>query len=151
MPRHREANSVPRETHGLDNMGAEFLESLEEGHIPSRDVSRAEDGSSCPSKAGPEPLSRWRNLQPGLRARRFCLEHAQLWRWILVGLLGTAYAAFLLIACLLNFQRALALFVLTCVALVFLAYSLLKRLLGPKLRARVRLRGHRRLSLWFKR
>lgn len=150
-PQHREANSVPPEMHGLDNMGAEFLESLEEGQIPSRDVSRAEDGSSCPSKGGPEPLSRWRKLKPGLRARSFCLEHAQLLRWILVGLLCTAYAAFLLIACLLNFQRALALFVLTCVALAFLAYSLLKRLLGPKLRARIKLRGHRRLRLWFKR
>lgn len=62
-----------------------------------------------------------------------------------------AFAAFLLIACLLDFQRALALFVLTCVVLVFLAHSLLKRLLGRKLRRCVTPLGHSRLIPWFKR
>lgn len=63
----------------------------------------------------------------------------------------TAFTAFLLIACLLNFQRTLVLFVLTCVVLAFLAHGLLKRLLGPKLlRCAVPL-GHSHLSLWFKR
>lgn len=54
-------------------------------------------------------------------------------------------------ACLLDFQRALALFVLTCVDLVFLAHSLLKRLLGPKLLRCVKPLGHPGLNLWFKR
>lgn len=62
-----------------------------------------------------------------------------------------AFAAFLLIACLLNFQRALALFVLTCVVLAFLAHGLLKRLLGPTLRRCATPLGHSRLSLWLKR
>ncbi|XP_073917690.1 sodium/nucleoside cotransporter 1 isoform X4 [Castor canadensis] len=103
-------------------------------------------GATC-EPFGPLPL---RSLQPALRARSFCKDHAQLFRWICIGLLCTAYAAFLLIACLLDFQRALALFVLTCVALVFLAHGLLKRLLGPRLRC-VRLRGRSRLNLWCKR
>ncbi|KAF5927315.1 hypothetical protein HPG69_017792 [Diceros bicornis minor] len=75
----------------------------------------------------------------------------RLFRWICIGLLCTAFAAFLLIACLLDFQRALALFVLTCVVLVFLAHSLLKRLLGPKLPRHVKPLGHFRLDLWLKR
>ena len=62
-----------------------------------------------------------------------------------------AYTTFLLAACILNFQRALALFVLTCVVLVFLAHSLLKRLLGPKLLRCVKPLGHPCLKLWFKR
>lgn len=62
-----------------------------------------------------------------------------------------AFAAFLLTACLLDFQRALALFVLTCVVLAFLAHSLLKRLLGPKLLKCVMPLRHSRLNLWLKR
>lgn len=62
-----------------------------------------------------------------------------------------AFAAFLLVACLLDFQRALALFVLTCVVLTFLGHRLLKRLLGPKLRRFLKPQDHPRLLLWFKR
>lgn len=62
-----------------------------------------------------------------------------------------AFAAFLLTACILDFRRALALFVLTCVVLVFLAHSLGKRLLGPRLLRCVRPLGSPRLNLWLKR
>ncbi|XP_016071154.1 PREDICTED: sodium/nucleoside cotransporter 1 [Miniopterus natalensis] len=149
-PRPKESISLASVANGLDNMGAEVLESLEEGQTPDSNLSPAEDRKSC-DKAGQEPFSGWKSLQPALRVRRFCREHRQLFRWICTGLLCTAYAAFLLIACLLNFQRALALFVLTCVVLAFLAHSLLKRLLGPKLLRCVRPLRHSRLNLWFKR
>lgn len=62
-----------------------------------------------------------------------------------------AFAAFLLVAGLLDFQRALALFVLTGVVLAFLAHSLLKRLLGPKLLRCFKPLGHCRLNVWFER
>ncbi|KAK2081250.1 hypothetical protein P7K49_040396, partial [Saguinus oedipus] len=52
------------------------------------------------------------------------------------------FAGFLLVACLLDFQRALALFVLACVVLVFLGHQLLKWLLGPKLRRFLKPQGH---------
>ncbi|XP_045052443.2 sodium/nucleoside cotransporter 1 isoform X2 [Desmodus rotundus] len=47
--------------------------------------------------------------------------------------------------------RALALFVLTCVVLVFLGHSLAKRLLGPQLLRCVTPLGNSCLNLWFKR
>ncbi|XP_004432081.1 PREDICTED: sodium/nucleoside cotransporter 1 [Ceratotherium simum simum] len=146
--RQKESISLRSVANGLDNTGAEFLESLEEGQTPGSDSSTAEGGRS---EAGPEPSSGWRILQSALGVRRFCREHMRLFRWICIGLLCTAFAAFLLIACLLDFQRALALFVLTCVVLVFLAHSLLKRLLGPKLPRHVKPLGHFRLNLWLKR
>lgn len=62
-----------------------------------------------------------------------------------------AYIGFLIVACLLDFQRALALFVITCVVLFFLAYGLLKRLLGSKMKKYVKFQGHSCLSLWLKR
>ncbi|XP_036133856.1 sodium/nucleoside cotransporter 1 [Molossus molossus] len=148
--RPRESICLASVASGLDNMGAELSESLEGGQTPGNDLSPAEDRNSW-SKANQEPFSGWRILQPAMEVRRFCREHTQLFRWIFKGLLCTAFAAFLLIACLLDFQRALALFVLTCVVLAFLAYSLLKRLLGPKLvKCALPLR-HSRLKLWFKR
>ncbi|KAI4572836.1 hypothetical protein MJG53_012674 [Ovis ammon polii x Ovis aries] len=70
----------------------------------------------------------------------FCLEVLRI---------PTAYTAFLLAACILNFQRALALFVLTCVVLVFLAHSLLKRLLGPTLLRGLALAALLGLVLWL--
>uniref|UniRef100_A0A8C2SJK5 Sodium/nucleoside cotransporter n=1 Tax=Capra hircus TaxID=9925 RepID=A0A8C2SJK5_CAPHI len=151
-PRGRESISLASVANGLDNRGAELLESLEEGRDPGSNSSPSEVGNSW-SKAGPEPSSGWRRrLQPAPRVRHFCREHAQLFQWICIGLLCTAYTAFLLAACILNFQRrALALFVLTCVVLVFLAHSLLKRLLGPMLLRCVKPLGHPCLKLWFKR
>ncbi|XP_045865406.1 sodium/nucleoside cotransporter 1 isoform X3 [Meles meles] len=149
-PKPRESISLTSVANGLENMGAEFLESLEEGRTPG-DVSSPVEGGDSWTDAHPEHFSGWRSLSPALRARRFCREHAPLWRWICTGLLCAAFAAFLLIASLLDFQRALALFILTCVGLTFLAHGLLKRLLGPPLLRCVEPLGHDRLGLWFER
>ncbi|XP_059533997.1 sodium/nucleoside cotransporter 1 isoform X1 [Myotis daubentonii] len=129
------------------NMGDE----LEEGQPLGSDLNHAEDRNNL-NEASQEPLSGRRPLQAAQRVRRFYREHAQLFRWICIGLLCTAFGAFLLTACILNFQRALPLFVLTCVVLAFLAYSLLKRRLGPNLLRCATPWGHSpRRSLWFKR
>ncbi|XP_016006995.2 sodium/nucleoside cotransporter 1 isoform X2 [Rousettus aegyptiacus] len=149
-PRPKESISFASVACGLENSGAELLDSLEEGWTPGSDLRPTERRNSW-SKSSQEPFSGWRTLQPALRVRHFCGEHTQLFRWICIGLLCTAFAAFLLVACLLDFQRALALFVLTYVVLAFLAHSLLKRLLGPKLLRCVRPLGHSCLNLWFKR
>ncbi|XP_053450466.1 sodium/nucleoside cotransporter 1 isoform X2 [Nycticebus coucang] len=149
-PHRGESTSLTPMANGSENMGAEFLESLEENQPPDNNLSPTEGQDHC-SEARPKPLSTWRNLKPGLRVRSFCREHAQLLRWTSTGLLCTAYSAFLLVACLLDFQRALALFVLTCVVLAFWAHSLLKRLLEPKLRRCVRPPGHPCLKVWVKR
>ncbi|XP_007943315.1 sodium/nucleoside cotransporter 1 [Orycteropus afer afer] len=149
--RQRDSISLTPMANGLENQGAEFLESLEEGRGPGSDWSPEEGGGSW-SKAGSKPFSRWRrSLQLATRVRHLCREHAQLFGWILTGLLCTAFTAFLLIACLLDFQRALALFVFTCVVLTFLAYSQLKRLLGPKLMRCFKPLGNSRLKFWLNR
>ncbi|XP_045669181.1 sodium/nucleoside cotransporter 1 isoform X5 [Ursus americanus] len=149
-PKRRQSISLTSVANGLENMGAELLESLEEGRTPGNVSSPAEARDSW-TESRLEPFSRWRNLRPALRARRFCQEHTRLFRWVCAGLLCTAFAAFLLMASLLDFQRALALFVLTCVGLTVLAHSLLKRLLGPRLLRCVEPLGHYHLGLWFER
>ncbi|XP_077630397.1 sodium/nucleoside cotransporter 1 [Crocuta crocuta] len=150
-PKGRESISLTPVANGLENMGADLLESLEEGRTPGNDSSRAECGDSW-TEARSEPLLGWRSLQPALRElRTFCREHTPLFRRICTGLLCTAFAAFLLVAGLLDFRRALALFILTCAVLAFGAHSLLRRLLGPRLLRCFKPLGHCRLSLWLER
>uniref|UniRef100_A0A8C8TBT0 Solute carrier family 28 (sodium-coupled nucleoside transporter), member 1 n=1 Tax=Peromyscus maniculatus bairdii TaxID=230844 RepID=A0A8C8TBT0_PERMB len=145
--RQRESVSLTPVAHGLENMGAEFLESMVCWLPRSAPLW---GGSWGPLMNAGGPLLR-RSLQLAMRMRSLYREHKQLSEWVLTGLLCTAYIAFLITACLLDFQRALALLVITCVVLVFLTYGLLKRLLGPRLRRCGKFQGHSRLSLWLKR
>ncbi|XP_021120527.1 sodium/nucleoside cotransporter 1 isoform X6 [Heterocephalus glaber] len=139
----RESISLTPTALGVENAGAEFLESLEEGRLPgSSDSSPHQGGHTVERKR----LWGWRSLHRALPGRPSALL-----RWMGTGLLCAAYAAFLLAACLLDFQRALALCIVTCVVLTFLAHSLLKRCLGPTLSGCAMLQGNPRLHLWFNR
>ncbi|XP_074145637.1 sodium/nucleoside cotransporter 2 isoform X2 [Sminthopsis crassicaudata] len=88
--------------------------------------------------------------RPFSKARQFYKTHTQLFQRILLSLLCTAYAAYVLVACILNFQRALALFVLTCLGLFYLAYSLIKKHFGKKLLRCGKPFGNSRQRLWLK-
>ncbi|XP_072475933.1 sodium/nucleoside cotransporter 1 [Notamacropus eugenii] len=146
--RREEPISLATLENGVENLGMEFLE---EGKDTDGPVWDEERGAGL--DAGAWPSSFWRRrLQPAsLKVRTFCRGHTELFRWIFLGLLCTAYAAFVLTACLLDFQRALALFILTCVVLFFLAYSLFKKLLGKKLLRYLKPFRNPTLSLWLKR
>ena len=61
-----------------------------------------------------------------------------------------AYAAYFLAACILDFHRALALFVLTCLVLLVLVHHFLKRLFGEKLTRCLRPLENSRLKFWMK-
>uniref|UniRef100_A0A8D2JD49 Sodium/nucleoside cotransporter n=1 Tax=Varanus komodoensis TaxID=61221 RepID=A0A8D2JD49_VARKO len=63
----------------------------------------------------------------------FCSAHAKLLRRIFLGILCAGYVAYFVAACWLNFDRALALVVLTGLAVCFMAYSLVKRWWGAKI------------------
>ncbi|KAM6181730.1 sodium/nucleoside cotransporter 1 [Erethizon dorsatum] len=142
VQRQRESISLTPMAFGVENVGAEFLESLEEGRLPGSSDSSQQAGHTVERK----PLWGWRSLHWALQERP-----SPLFRWMGTGLLCTAYAAFVLTACLLDFQRALAVIIVTCVILAFLAHSLLKRCLGPTLRGCAMLQGHSRLRLWLNR
>ncbi|XP_074090043.1 sodium/nucleoside cotransporter 1 [Macrotis lagotis] len=133
---------------GVANPGMNFLE---EGQDTDGPVWDEERGTGVDTEARSPPSWR-RRLQPAsLKVRAFCRNHAELFRWLFLGLLSTAYAAFVLTACLLDFQRALALFILTCIVLFSLAYSLFKKLLGKKLLRCLKPLSNPRLNLWLKR
>ncbi|XP_060116187.1 sodium/nucleoside cotransporter 1-like [Heteronotia binoei] len=68
--------------------------------------------------------------EPFSKTRQFCKAHAKAFRWIFLGLLGAAYLAYFIAACYLDFQRALALVVLTCLAVFLGLYTLVKKWCG---------------------
>ncbi|NXX15787.1 S28A2 protein, partial [Podargus strigoides] len=71
-------------------------------------------------------------LQPASKAKRFCKAHAKVLRRVVLGLLGVAYLCYFIAACWLNFQRALALVVMTAVVVFFTCWSLFKKYCGAK-------------------
>eukprot|EP00069_Balaena_mysticetus_P020316 bmy_12674T0 len=132
---------------GIGNPG---LELTEEGINPEGTRKTEEQGHSLGDGLEP-PTQQRRNLQPFTRARSFCKTHAGLFKKILLSLLCLAYAAYFLAACILNFHRALALFVLTCLVLLVLVHRFLKRFFGEKLTRCLKPLENSCLKLWMKR
>ncbi|XP_075432182.1 sodium/nucleoside cotransporter 1-like isoform X2 [Ascaphus truei] len=66
-------------------------------------------------------------------AAEFSKKHSKILKYIAIGVLCAGYAAFFIAACIINFSRTLALLVITCVVIFFLAYDLFKKLFGKKI------------------
>uniref|UniRef100_A0A3B5MUA0 Solute carrier family 28 member 1 n=1 Tax=Xiphophorus couchianus TaxID=32473 RepID=A0A3B5MUA0_9TELE len=59
-------------------------------------------------------------------------DHSKIFKYIVLGILG-AYVAYFIAACVLNFQRAIALVVLTCLAIAAVSYELVKKHKGKSI------------------
>ncbi|XP_030046217.1 sodium/nucleoside cotransporter 1 [Microcaecilia unicolor] len=71
--------------------------------------------------------------QPFTAAAAFCRAHSKVIKIIIAVVLCAAFAAYFIAACVLNFQRAIALLVITCVVVFFLSYDFAKRRWGKKI------------------
>ncbi|XP_039744176.1 sodium/nucleoside cotransporter 2 [Pteropus medius] len=142
----REAIALPTVETGIENPG---LELTEEGVNPEETRRTEERGQSLGDGVGPSTHQR-KSLQPFSRAWSFCKRHASLFKKILLGLLCLAYAAYFLAACILDFQRALALFILTCLVLLVLVHRFLKRFFGKNLTRCLKPFKNSCLKLWMK-
>ncbi|XP_016067258.1 PREDICTED: sodium/nucleoside cotransporter 2 [Miniopterus natalensis] len=143
----KEATALSIVETGIENPG---LELTEEGLNP--EGTRRTGGPGQSLGDGPGPSTPWRRLlRPFAKAKSFCRRHASLFKKILLGLFCLAYAAYFLAACILDFQRALALFVLTCLVLLVLVHRSLKKLLGEKLTICLKPFKNSCLKLWMKR
>lgn len=60
-------------------------------------------------------------------------SHSSTFKYIVLGILGAGYVAYFIAACVLDFQRATALVVLTCVAVAAQSYELLKKYKGESI------------------
>ncbi|XP_037600472.1 sodium/nucleoside cotransporter 2 isoform X6 [Cebus imitator] len=131
---------------GTENPGLELMETEVEPEGSKRTDAQ---GYSLGDGLGP-PTHQRRSQWPFTKARSFCKTHTSLFKKILLGLLCFAYAAYFLAACILNFQRALALFVITCLVIFALVLPFLKNLLGKKLTRGLKPFENSRLKLWMK-
>uniref|UniRef100_A0A8D2ZFJ6 Sodium/nucleoside cotransporter n=1 Tax=Scophthalmus maximus TaxID=52904 RepID=A0A8D2ZFJ6_SCOMX len=60
-------------------------------------------------------------------------SHSATFKYTALGILGAGYVAYFIAACVLNFQRAIALVVLTVLAVVIVSYELLKEYKGERI------------------
>ncbi|XP_044521007.1 sodium/nucleoside cotransporter 1-like [Gracilinanus agilis] len=145
--REKEPISLISLENGVENLGLELMEDKQ--NTEGTTLTKEEENHL---KEEIWPLLFWRRSLKSLsKARNFCKVHVQLFWWILLGLMCVAYAAFLLAACVLDFQRALALFIFTCVMFFFLSHSLLfNRLFGKRLMRYFKVFGKSRLNYCLK-
>ncbi|XP_069564785.1 sodium/nucleoside cotransporter 1 [Brachyistius frenatus] len=59
--------------------------------------------------------------------------HSSTFKYVVLGILGAGYVAYFIAACVLDFQRATALVVLTCLAIFATSYELLKKHKGKRI------------------
>lgn len=133
----------------MENPGLELMEG---GNLEQRYTQEeVTQGHSLEDGLGHSSLWSRRIFQPFTKARSFFERHAGLFRKILLGLLCLAYAAYFLAACILNFQRALALFVITCLVIFILACHFLKKFFPKEQLRCLKPLENTHLNLWAKR
>ncbi|XP_027781572.1 sodium/nucleoside cotransporter 2 [Marmota flaviventris] len=130
---------------GLENPGLELTT-----EVSPKATKRTEEQDHSFEDSLESPSYPRKNVQTFIKARSFCRRHANLFKKILLGLLCLAYAAYFLAACILDFQRALALFVLTCLVIFVLVHNFLKKLFGEKLMRCLKPFKNSRLRFWMK-
>uniref|UniRef100_A0A3B5B438 Sodium/nucleoside cotransporter n=1 Tax=Stegastes partitus TaxID=144197 RepID=A0A3B5B438_9TELE len=88
-------------------------------------------GASSKSEAsGKQGLSFSRPIDA---AENYVKAHSKTFKYIVLGLLGAGYIAYFIAACVLDFKRATALFVLTCLAVVAQTLELVKTYQGKRI------------------
>ncbi|XP_028813516.1 sodium/nucleoside cotransporter 1 isoform X2 [Denticeps clupeoides] len=77
----------------------------------------------------------WSKLfRPITVAENYCRAHSRTIKYITLSLLAAGYTAFFITACVKDFNRAIALVVLTCLAVAAAAYDLLKKYKGDDIK-----------------
>ncbi|XP_077120333.1 sodium/nucleoside cotransporter 2 [Ranitomeya variabilis] len=72
--------------------------------------------------------------EPYDKAAEFSKKHSRVLKYIIIGILCAGYAAYFIAACVLNFNRTIALLVITCVVVFFLAYDLFVAHFGKRIK-----------------
>ncbi|XP_054631794.1 sodium/nucleoside cotransporter 1 [Dunckerocampus dactyliophorus] len=71
--------------------------------------------------------------RPIIATEDYLKAHSQTFKYTILGILGAGYVAYFVTACVLDFQRATALVVLTCLAVVSKSYDLVKKYKGESI------------------
>ncbi|KAK1784843.1 hypothetical protein P4O66_018281 [Electrophorus voltai] len=73
-------------------------------------------------------------FKPITATENFLKAHSTILKYIALGILGAGYVAYFIAACWMNFQRAIALVVLTCLAVLSIMYDLVKKYKGESIK-----------------
>uniref|UniRef100_A0A087XEH5 Sodium/nucleoside cotransporter n=1 Tax=Poecilia formosa TaxID=48698 RepID=A0A087XEH5_POEFO len=84
-------------------------------------------------KSQPEKSAFSKISKPINATERYVKDHSKILKYIVLGILGAGYVAYFIAACVLNFQRAIALVVLTCLAVAAVSYELVKKYQGKSI------------------
>ncbi|XP_055518582.1 sodium/nucleoside cotransporter 1 [Leucoraja erinacea] len=108
-----------------DNAGFEMEEDL-----PSKPSDKTSAWTSD-KKESPKVVRKI--TETASRVKKAYHAHSTLIKRIILGLLAAALLAFLIAACVLDLQRALALLIMMCIVAFFMVYGLLKKLFGEQI------------------
>uniref|UniRef100_A0A8B9K0U8 Sodium/nucleoside cotransporter n=1 Tax=Astyanax mexicanus TaxID=7994 RepID=A0A8B9K0U8_ASTMX len=110
--------------HGVDNPAFQA-----EDEKPSDQQNELQEEETKKSKSFVNKL-----FTPLTATEKFLKTHSKIIKYITLGILAAGYVAYFIAACWLNFQRAVALVVLTSVAVFFTVYDLVKKYKGDSIK-----------------
>nr|XP_023697753.1 sodium/nucleoside cotransporter 2-like isoform X3 [Paramormyrops kingsleyae] len=103
---------------GLDNPGFEFQENEQPRN----------------SRGWRPDLTHLNKLSKSIsKAENFLKSHTQTIKYVVLGLLACGYVAYFIAACVLDFNRATALVVLTCLGISLLIYNIVRTYMGQRI------------------
>ncbi|XP_056111845.1 sodium/nucleoside cotransporter 1 [Rhinichthys klamathensis goyatoka] len=107
---------------GVDNPAFAKEDKLEDD-LSDSDTEESEK-ESCLSKA----------CMPITAAEIFCKAHSKIIKYIALGIFAAGYVAYFIAACYLDFKRAVALVVLTCLGVFIIACKLVNKYMGDRIK-----------------
>ncbi|XP_027017838.1 sodium/nucleoside cotransporter 1 [Tachysurus fulvidraco] len=116
-------NSSLHNGSGVDNLGFEAEEETISNHnfqIREKELEKESKSSKL--------------FKPFMAIENFLKAHSRIFKYIIFGILGAGYAAYFVAACWLNFQKSIALVVLTSVTVFFTLYDFVKRSKGDTIK-----------------
>ncbi|XP_041965942.1 sodium/nucleoside cotransporter 1 [Alosa sapidissima] len=122
-------NSVYSNGHGVDNKAFESEEDSSDGHSKASTDENDDKGSTTKLKSFCSKV-----FEPINAVERYCKDHSRIIKYIVLALLGAGYVAYFITACVMNFNRAIGLVVLTSLAVVSKAYDLVKKYKGEDIK-----------------
>ncbi|XP_037396048.1 sodium/nucleoside cotransporter 1 [Pygocentrus nattereri] len=110
--------------HGVDNPAFQAEEEKASDYQNKAEETPKKESRSFVSKL----------FKPITAIENFLKAHSRIIKYITLGILGAGYVAYFIAACWLDFHRAIALVVLTCVAVFFTVYDLVKKYKGDSIK-----------------
>ncbi|KAK7160126.1 hypothetical protein R3I93_007935 [Phoxinus phoxinus] len=109
---------------GVDNPAFVKEDKLTDDPSDSDNEESETESKSCISKA----------CMPITVAEIFCKTHSKIIKYIALGIFAAGYVAFFIAACYLDFKRAVALVVLTCLGVFVIACELVNKYMGDRIK-----------------